>query len=395
MQWKNKLHELDTVANKLSERQEQLKHIYIFGAGLVGSQVMATLCEYGILAGFIDNDERKQQTGYKGYQVCSLKEYLMHRNGVIVVAVGVKILPTILHQLANEHLLEGKDFYLHTEFFDRIFPIISVYFYNKSYVSLAQISLTERCTLKCKKCAHGCFAVNNSTAKDLTLEQVKKSADSFFCKVDFIQEFVLIGGEPLLYKQLAETIAYIGERYRSQMGIFSITTNGTILPDEEILDLCREHHVLFRISNYSATLPRLEAVYEKLTDTLQRHEVEYVLGKAEREWKDYGFDHVDRKAPEEELIKVFDSCKTPCREVRGNRFYFCVMARSVSENMGFDVGKEEYLDLDALEGERGKKELLEFQLGYSEKGCLDMCNYCYGAESVNYPIPAAEQAGKA
>lgn len=377
------------------KKREQLKHIYIFGAGLVGSQVMATLCEYGILEGFIDNDEQKQQTGYKGYQVYSLKEYLMHRNGVIIVAVGAKILPAILQQLANEHLLEGKDFYLYTEFFDRIFPILSVYRYNKSYISLAQISLTERCTLKCKKCAHGCFAVNNSTAKDLTLEQVKKSADSFFRNVDFIQEFVLIGGEPLLYKQLAEAIAYIGERYRSQMGIFSITTNGTILPDEEILNLCREHRVLFRISNYSATLPRLEAVYEKLTDTLQRHEVEYVLGKAEREWKDYGFDHVDRKASEEELIKIFDSCKTPCREVRENKFYFCVMARSVSENMGFDVGKEDYLDLDALEGEQGKKELLEFHLGYSEKGYLDMCNYCYGAESVNYPIPAAEQAGKA
>lgn len=233
MQWKNKLHELDTVANKLSERQEQLKHIYIFGAGLVGSQVMATLCEYGILAGFIDNDERKQQTGYKGYQVCSLKEYLMHRNGVIVVAVGVKILPTILHQLANEHLLEGKDFYLHTEFFDRIFPIISVYFYNKSYVSLAQISLTERCTLKCKKCAHGCFAVNNSTAKDLTLEQVKKSADSFFCKVDFIQEFVLIAGNRSFISSWRKRLPISKSGIETRWGFFLSQQMGQSFPTKK------------------------------------------------------------------------------------------------------------------------------------------------------------------
>ena len=162
------------------------------------------------------------------------------------------------------------------------------------------------------------------------------------------------------------------------MGIFSITTNGTILPDEKILHLCRQHRVLFRISNYSATLPQLEAAYGKLIDTLQKYEVTYVLSKEEREWKDYGFDHVNREASEKELIKCFDSCRTHCREVRENKFYFCVMARSVSENMEFDVGKEDYLDLDALEGEQGKKELLEFQLGYSEKGYLDMCNYCYG-----------------
>lgn len=165
------------------------------------------------------------------------------------------------------------------------------------------------------------------------MEQVKKSADSFFRNVDFIQEFVLIGGEPPLYKQLAEAIAYIGERYRNQMGIFSITTNGTILPDEVTLRLCREYRVLFRISNYSATLPRLEAVYGKLIDTLQKYEVTYILSKEEREWKDYGFDHVNCEASEKELIKCFDSCRTHCREVRENKFYFCVMARSVSENM--------------------------------------------------------------
>ena len=59
--------------------------------------------------------------------------------------------------------------------------------------------------------------------------------------------------------------------------------------------------------------------------------------------------------------------------------------------MGLNVGKEDYLDLDALKGEQGKKEFLEFNLGYSEKGYLDMCNYCHGADSRNHPIPAAEQ----
>lgn len=391
MQWKNKTHELDLTTEKLLKNPEKYKHIYIFGAGLIGTQIMKTLCAYGILEGFIDNDTTKQKEGYRGFKVHSLEEYLNIRNGIIVVAVGVKNILDIVHQLESVCLLEEEDFIVYTKFCNTVFPIVSVYLFHKSYINLAQISLTERCTLKCKKCAHGCFAVDNRTAKDLTMEQVRKSADSFFRKVDFIQEFVLIGGEPLLYQELPDVIEYIGERYREQIGIFSITTNGTIIPDKKTLKMCKEHNVLFHISNYSAAIPNLKDRHAELTKRLNDEEIEYIFGSEEKQWMDYGFDYVDRKGNKDELMKVFDDCKTPCREVRENRFYFCVMARSVSENMKFEIGENDYLDLDTLQGEQGKRELLEFSLGYSEKGYLDMCNYCHGSESVNYPIPAAEQ----
>lgn len=395
MQWKNKAHELDSAAGKLLENSDRFKNIYIFGAGLVGAKTMITMCEYGILKGFIDNDINKQERGYRGFKVFSLEGWIntqkIGKGGCIVVAVGRKFESEIVRQLEDAHLSEGEDFVSHDKFFNFIFPIVSLYAYNKLFVNLAQICLTERCTLKCRKCAHGCFAVDINKAEDLTIEQVRKSADSFFGNVDFIEEFVLIGGEPLLYRQLPDAIEYIGEHYRRQIGIFSITTNGTVMPDEETLKLCKKYNVMFRISNYSAAVPKLKTVYGRLTDTLGSNGINYSLGREDGEWVDYGFDYVNRGVSAEELINVFDTCKTHCREVRENRFYFCVMARSVSENMGFNVGEDDYLDLDALQGERGKKELLEFNFGYSEKGYLDMCNYCNGADSVKHPIPVAEQ----
>ena len=66
------------------------------------------------------------------------------------------------------------------------------------------------------------------------------------------------------------------------------------------------------------------------------------------------------------------------------------MARSVSDNLGFGVGKDDYLELADL-GENGKKVFLEFDMGYSQKGYLDMCNFCHGADAVKYPVPAAVQ----
>ena len=99
----------------------------------------------------------------------------------------------------------------------------------------------------------------------------------------------------------------------------------------------------------------------------------------------------DVEVIKEELTQTFDRCLTPCREVRGNKLYFCVMARSVSDNLHFNEGQDDYLDLELLKSDNYKKVLLEFNLGYSEKGYLDMCHRCHGIDAVNYPIPIAEQ----
>lgn len=390
MIWNNKRHELEKFAKELLNNSNYLKKYYIFGAGIIGKNILPVFRAYECEIVFIDNNENKQETKIEGVEVISLEKYLKVRDGNIIVAVSEEYSFEIEQQLEINLLKHKIDFWLYDEFVNYVFPIISTYYYNKSYVSIVQITLTERCSLRCKKCAHGCFSVPQ-TAKDLTLEQVYKSADSFFSKVDFVREFVLIGGEPLLYKELAKTISYIGEKYREQIGIYSITTNGTIIPNEEILKVCKKYNVLFRISNYSQQLPRLTDSYKRLIEILKKYYIPFILGKKEYQWMDYGFDYVDRKASAEELIKVFDACKTPCREVRENRFYYCVMARSVSDNLGYHIGQNDYLDLDKLTGDNYKKELLEFTLGYSEKGYLDMCNHCNGAEAKNYPIPAAEQ----
>ncbi len=391
MIWKNKGHELDQKVADLLAQNPQRKY-YIFGAGLLGKELMPVLQAYGCLAAFIDNSIEKQREGVGKIPVISMETYLNLKDGQIVIAASPQNTIVIREQLKSFSLKHERDFFLYDEFVNQIFPIISVYGFGKSYVSLVQITLTERCTLKCKKCAHGCFAVDNSRSEDMSLSQAYKSADSFFAKVDFIKEFVLIGGEPFLYKDFAKVIEYIGERYRGQIGIYAITTNGTIVPEEDVLRACRKYGVLVRISNYIRQIPRLKSFIERLIDTLEENKVSFALGDEESEWMDYGFECVDHGTDEEYLIKVFDACRTPCREVRENRFYYCVMARSVSDNLKFYVGQKDYLDLDGLTGKEYKKELLEFTLGYSDKGYLDMCRHCNGAEARNCPIPPAEQA---
>ncbi len=384
----------DELKNKktfFEKNAERYKKIYVFGAGIIGEELYHTFKAYNILGGYVDNSLEKQKCGYLNHKVYSLEEYLlMGSEHLLIVAVSNKNKQIIVKQLEENGLHQGVDFELYDTFLKEIFPILSLCLHNKAFVYLAQISLTERCTLKCKKCAHACYAVD-STSQDLSLEQVYKSADSFFSKVDYIHEFVLIGGEPLLYKDLTEAISYIGEKYRDKMGIYSITTNGTIVPSEAVLDACEKYRVMFRVSNYTKQIPRLEEKHCKLKELFNERNIGFQINDPEREWMDYGFEYVNRQGGEEEFIEVFDNCKTECREIRENRFYYCVMARSVSENLNRNVGKDDYLDLDKLEGSNYREELLKFSLGYLPKGYLDMCKYCHGKEAYNYPIPAAEQ----
>lgn len=391
MKWTNKGHELDSRADKLIERFKLHNKIYIFGAGLLGSDLKIELEYFNCFAGYIDNDVEKQEEGMDGWAVISLLEYLERKDsGIIVITADIKNIPAISRQLEESGLHKDADYYIGQEFQRRWVPVLAAYYYDVSYTEISQISLTERCTLRCRKCAHAC-PNSNHMLPDLPLEEVKRSADSFFRVMDITKEFVLIGGEPLLYKQLAEAVAYIGNHYRKQMIIFSITTNGTLLPSEEVLEQCRKYKVLFRISNYAAALPRLQERYASLIALLEEWDIEYSLGKPEISWFDYGFDYVNRNDSEKELIDVFDACGTKCHEVRGNKYYFCVMARSVSDNMGLGIGSEDYLDLDGLLEDDYKKILLEFNDGYSDKGYLEMCRRCNGTEALNYLIPPAEQ----
>lgn len=391
MKWENRGHELDTRAEELLSKINTQEKLYVFGAGMLGEDVYGILNRLNMFAGFIDNNTEKQKNGMDGMPVLSLEEYLAEgKKNLIVIAATRENTAIISKQLTDAALEAGKDFYTYRELLYEILPILLLYAEDKLYVDLAQICVTERCTLKCEKCAHACFNVSHDT-EDMEKEEVFKSADAFFDKVELCREFVLIGGEPLLYKNLAEAIAYIGSRYRERMVNFCITTNGTLLPSREVLEQCRAQRVLFRISNYVRELPWLSEKHMQLTSLLEENNIAYSLGKPELEWTDYGFDseyHLDK---EETLCQVFDECKTPCREIRGSKYYFCVKARSVSDNLKMHIGQEDYLDLEALTGTDYKKALLEFQLGYSDKGYLDMCRYCRGSEAYRYPVPAAKQ----
>ncbi len=389
MKWHKKGHEFDSKAELLITKWNRSQSIYLFGAGAIGKNYKNLLSSFNVFKGYIDNNvNNSEDIVYSPNSFFSEKS-----NGWIILCASNENIKQMKKQLEREERC-GENYYVyeHKDFFENIFPVIVTYALNKIYDNLCQICVTERCTLKCEKCAHGCWNIAND-AEDMPIENVKLSADKYFKAFDYVQEFVLIGGEPFLYRDLAQAISYIGKKYRHKINRFAITTNGTIIPKDVVLNVCKEYGVHIHISNYGKTLPQLKQRYLELCNILESNDITYELSNADDMWMDYGFDQLIRN-DNEDLVAVFDSCKTPCREVRENRYYYCVQARAVSDNMDFKVGSDDYFDLDTVINTGDKKSLLEFCMGYSEKGYLDMCKYCYGAEAVSHIIPRAIQRKK-
>lgn len=366
--------------------------VYVFGAGIIGKPLAKTLMHYHLFAGFIDNDEKKHGKKIMGFPVMSFAEFKrIEGEKYVIIACSERNRKFIEKQLNDAGLANEKDFLYVDELLDEILPVYALYQHNENFVSIAQISITEKCTLKCKNCAHACYNVGAS-GQELSLEDACESADHFFSHIDYANEFTLIGGEPFLYQQLDKVIDYIGSKYREKISYFTITSNGTIIPRKEVLNACVRYDMQIQISDYSKALERLAPQYDRLRDEFKKIGVDYCFIPMDGMWTDYGIGKIDRKLQKEDLIHVFDGCKTSCREIRKSRLYFCVMARSASENLDLRIGEDDYLELSILKDTaEDKRKILQFQLGYLAKGYLDMCNYCYGGDRFNHPVPVAEQ----
>ena len=266
MKWNNEAHEFDSYHEDIKRNLRLDQGVYCFGAGKIGMDVFQMLNSFCCVKGFIDNSPIKIGKSYNGKLVYSINK-LPADGCFIVVTVVKEHYVDIKRQLNDVGYIEGKEFTYWETFFEKMFPVALNYQKGKNYVGLTQISVTERCTLRCVNCAHACNYVSIAD-NDISVEMIKKSADTFFSICDYVQTFVLIGGEPLLYNGIAEVIDYIGEKYRNRMFRFQISTNGTIVPTDTVLEKSLKWNVNYLISNYSAQIPKLIKQYEKLIGKL-------------------------------------------------------------------------------------------------------------------------------
>jgi hypothetical protein len=214
------------------------------------------------------------------------------------------------------------------------------------------------------------------------LEQVERDVDTFFNAVDYIMLFHISGGEPFLYPHLKELITYIGENYREKIHYLQTVTNGTVVLKDDILEVLAKYRAGVTVDDYRDAVPELTESFGKVVDRLEKYGIRYEINKADQ-WIDLAPETTDHSDwSEQRLIEHFESCNEPWQELRDGKLYSCNYASYAAIAGLAEESEEEVFHLDTFTKDR-RKELMEFRLGYNEKGYVNFCKNCAGFVDIN------------
>lgn len=191
------------------------------------------------------------------------------------------------------------------------------------------------CTLKCKLCSQwNPYLKNKSWRK---IDYLKADLELLLSKIDYVWGVNLVGGEPLAYKDLDTILELCIES--NKIGFVSITTNGTIYPKDEVLELLKNKKVLTTVSSYKCIK---NDVFNKLTAFLQINNCHCNIGR-DQKFYDLGMPKKkEGKIETAELEDKFWKCwLRDCTLYYEGKLYRCVRTYS-SINIGLLAEEDVY-----------------------------------------------------
>lgn len=246
---------------------------------------------------------------------------------------------------------------------------------DKIVIPRLVIQLTQRCTLKC----HGC---NNlmpqfETPINYDIDRIMHDMDSLLKNVDKILVIELIGGEPFVHPEIATVIRYIKEKIK--VDILEITTNGTIIPKDEVFKELTGVNTCIRISKYN-TSNKIEELTKKCKDYSLKSVVMEDL-----HWFDSSSSE-KRYLSNEELRYSYAKCPSAkfCKTLANGKIFCCARAASLAD-LNICDDDTNYIELS----QATKNDIKNFL-------CRDMalaCDYCTCTESWR-EIPPGDYGSK-
>lgn len=373
MKWKNKGHEFDHVYKALKIK----KAFYLFGAGMYGQAMYEELTKLNVeILGFVDNDTSRQHTLFNGKEIFALEEInLKDDEGVIVCVTPFSRGPIMKQLQINKYVYNQNVFTM-----EIYMSLKYVYELNKMYISSISFLPSTCCNLNCEACLNFTPYIKHQMIRPF--EQVKDDVDTFFAAVDYIMLFHISGGEPFLYPYLKELVTYIGEHYRDKIHFLQTVTNGTVELKDDILEILAKYQVGVTIDDYRDAVPEKKEAFDKALEQVQKYHLRYDVNKVDK-WIDLAPTRTDHRDWDEwRLTKHFEACHEPWQELREKKLYSCNYASYAAVAGLVDEKDEENFHLDTYTKDQ-MKELMEFRLGYNEKGYVEFCKRCAGFVDIN------------
>lgn len=369
--------------NQLSEDWKGIDSIIIYGLGLVAEQFIDKITADFYVPYIIDN--KKQGGTYKDIPIvgyAEVKEELQKNKKKVVVMTSQRVYSDIRSILEADGFAEMRDFCKIEQF------AVEWYQANRNQINIIQVNtaVTTWCTLNCEKCNMFMPYYEDSKREHYTFATMKEDIDLLLKFVDYIFWFNFLGGEPFLNKDLKDIIMYVGETYPDKIGQMGITTNGTIVPKDEILQQLKKFHVLVSISDYSGSVSYAEKL-ERVIDKLNEWGISFRRNII-TEWKDFGFPQEPFHWGKDGVYAHMKNCSPLFHGVNDKKLYYCHVVWSAEKAGIYTVPGSDYIDLTQLDSscEEDKRKVSRYCAGECERGFLGFCMLCGGCGTDNTRI---------
>ena len=243
---------------------------------------------------------------------------------------------------------------------------------NKLYFPYLVLLVTLKCTLNCRHCVLFTPYLPREQKVDFELDRVKKDID-LLASALYVYNFQLQGGEPLLHKNIGEIITHIMESGVAYM--VNISTNGTVLLNDKLLDICKRYNVTFGISDYKLPRQKVKELAEQCRDNGLKVWI-HKMATLDGAWVDFGDRKGSRNANDNEVQKLYEACPI-------NECYSCadgLITRCNRCLAGHRVGLHPFFPEDFVNirksGDRLKQQIKEF---VNRRKFLECCRYCRGS----------------
>jgi len=308
---------------------------------------------------------------------------------VPIIVTAVSKYEEIKKALIIKGMKENIDFF-HGEFFSKMFM---AYRENEIYLSRIDISVTKKCSLRCKNC--NMFMPYYKSPQNRDIESVLDDLRLFFDKVKHLDMLDILGGEPCLHPQLPRLLETIKDRYGERIDRISIVSNGTVPFSEELIQVLSNPIFFVSISDYSESIGYQDKLKRQI-ELLDKAGIKYEIDSG-KYWLDFGFPENPRKKESQDAtIAHFHCCMPPFRGLDNGKLYRCHLELSAIEaglfdkKNAFDYHLGDYVDLN---NPVSALEFLEFDEGYSKEGYVSFCTVCNGCgrDNLGNEVPVAEQ----
>ena len=373
--------------------------IILYGAAMYGELAYNALCSIGKpVYAFCDRVQAGKS--FCGYPVLAPEEVKKYPEAYILVCAtkGFAGIVHYLESIGHTKYYEISDLLSYVQYeklppYCRALPInglIEKYrFYLPEYaleaseqlhLSFVALSITERCTLRCKKCS--VLVPYYMKPRDDAYCEVIQPFQRFLSCIESIAELQIGGGEPFVHRELREILAWCIQQEKIKE--ISIFTNSTILPDAELTDTIAHPKVKLLLDDYGSLSKRLPDLI-RLCDA---HHIRYLIQKFEH-WDDLG-DYQEKKETEDQVIEKFHYCSFGnVMSFMKGKLYRCTTAARIADLQMVEDDPTDYIDFNCEKNiSCWRNDII--QLITDKKYHLG-CRHCNGISTNRLGIPVAEQ----